>query len=149
MDISPAFFFFLFLVFWTSSSELPSAEDRLTISVSDYACVLILDCVTTLPERSFTVLASRSTRDVAEESRPEMRIAEIDTLMSEVCACSNENSLSVLVALSIVTIHHQSCQEKSRDEDNFMFGMLTLGQHKEEIAHPSHSASATLRDCTT
>ena len=149
MDISPAFFFFLFFVFWTSSSELPSAEDRLTFPVSEYSGVLILDCVTTLPKMSFTVLASRSIHDVAEESSPEIRIAEIDSIASELCVCSNENYFSVLVALSIVTIHHQSCPEKLRDEDNFMLAMLTLGQHKEEIAHPSHSASATFRDCTT
>ena len=30
-----------------------------------------------------------------------------------------------------------------------MLGMLTTSQHKEEIAHACHSASATPRDCTT
>ena len=38
------------LSFWTSASELPSAEDILTFPVSEYVGVLIVDCVTTLPE---------------------------------------------------------------------------------------------------
>ena len=88
-------------------------------------------------------------RDGAEESTPEMKIAEIDTLLSEGCVCSNENYFSVLVAQSIVTIQHQVCEEKSRDKDIFLLGMLTTGQHKEEIALTCHSASATPRDCTT
>ena len=70
-----------------------------------------------------------------EESTPEMKIAEIDTLVSEGCVCSNENYFSVLVAQSIVTIQHQVGEEKSRDKDIFLLGMLTTAQHKEEIAH--------------
>ena len=73
--------------------------------------------------------------DGAEESTPEMKIAEIDTLVSEGCVCSNENYFSVLVAQSIVTTQHQVCEEKRRDKDIFLLGMLTTAQHKEEIAH--------------
>ena len=51
--------------------------------------------------------------DVAEEWTPEVKIAEIDTLVSEGCVCSNENYFSVLVAQSIVTIQHQVCEGKS------------------------------------
>ena len=84
----------------------------------------------------------------AEDSTPEMKIAEIDTLVSEGCVCSIENYFSVLVAQSIVTIQHQVCEEKSCDKDIFLLGMLTTAQHKEEIAYTRHSASATPRDCT-
>ena len=87
--------------------------------------------------------------DGAEESTPEMKIAEIDTLVSERCVCSNENCVSVLVAQSIVTIQHQVCEEKSRDKDIFLLSMLATAQPKEEIAHTRHSESATPRDCTT
>ena len=69
--------------------------------------------------------------------------------MSEGCVCSNENYFSVLVAQSIVTIQQQVCEEKSCDKDIFLLGMLTTGQHKEEIADARHSASATPRDCIT
>ena len=48
--------------------------------------------------------------DRAEESTPEMKIAEIDPFMSEGCGCSNENSISVLGAQSMVTIQHQVCK---------------------------------------
>ena len=48
-------------------------------------------------------------RDRAEMSTPGMKIAEIDTLVSERCGCSNENYVSVLVAQSILTIQHQVC----------------------------------------
>ena len=87
--------------------------------------------------------------DGVEESTPDMKIAEIDTLMSERCGCSNENYVGMLVAQSIVTIQHQVCEEKSRDEDIFLLGMLATAQHKEKIAHTRHSESATPRDCTT
>ena len=63
--------------------------------------------------------------------------------------CSNENYFSVLVAQSNVTIQHQVCEEKSHYKDNFLLGMLTTAQHKEEFAHTRQSASATPRDCTT
>ena len=45
--------------------------------------------------------------DGEEESTPEMKIAEIDSLVSERCGCSNENHVSVLVAQSILTIQDQ------------------------------------------
>ena len=57
--------------------------------------------------------------DRAEESTPEMKIAEIDTLVSEGCVCSNENYLSVLVAQSIVTIQHQVCEENRATRTSF------------------------------
>ena len=78
-----------------------------------------------------------------------MKIAEIDTLVSEGCVCSDENYFSVLVALSIATIQHQVCEEKLGNKDIFLLGMLTTGQHKEEIAHARHSACTTPRGCTT
>ena len=53
------------------------------------------------------------------------------------------------MAQRIVTIQHQVCEEKSREKDIFLLGMLTTAQHKEEVAHTRHSASATPRDCTT
>ena len=87
--------------------------------------------------------------DGAEESTPEMKIAEIDTLVSETYGCSNANYFSVLVAKSIVTIQHQVCEEKSRDKDILLLGMLAIEQHKEEIAHTRHSESATPHDCAT
>ena len=87
--------------------------------------------------------------DGAEESTPEMKIAEIDTLVSERCEWRNENYVSVLVAQSIVTIQHQVCEEKSGDKDIFLLGMLATAQHKEEIVHTRHSESATSSDCTT
>ena len=39
-----------------------------------------------------------------------MKIAEIDTFVSEGCGCSNENLFSVPVAQSMVTIQHQVCE---------------------------------------
>ena len=48
-----------------------------------------------------------------------------------------------------MTIQHQVCEEKSGDMDIFLLGILTTGQHKEEIACAHHSASATTRDRTT
>ena len=87
--------------------------------------------------------------DGAEKSTPEMKIAEIDTLVSMGCVRCNGNSFSVLVAQNIVTIWHQVYEENSRDKDVFLLGMLITGQHKEEIGHALHSASATPRDCTT
>ena len=39
--------------------------------------------------------------DGAEELTPEIKIAEIDTLVSEGCVCSNENYFSVLVAQNL------------------------------------------------
>ena len=46
--------------------------------------------------------------DGAEKSTPEMKIAEIDTLVSKGCVCCNEKYFSahVLVAQNIVTIPH-------------------------------------------
>ena len=44
--------------------------------------------------------------DGAEKSTLEMKIADIDTLVSEGCVCCNENYFSVLVAQNIVTIWH-------------------------------------------
>ena len=85
----------------------------------------------------------------AEESTPEMKIAEIGTLVSERCGFSNESYVSVLVAQSIATIHHQVCEENLRDKDIFLLGMLATAQYKEEIAHTRHSENATPRDCTT
>ena len=61
----------------------------------------------------------------AEESAPEMKIAEIDNLVPEGCVCSNENYCSMLVAQSTVTIQHQLCEEKSRDKEILLLGMLT------------------------
>ena len=85
--------------------------------------------------------------DGAEESTPEMKIVDIDTLVSEGCVCSNENYFSVLVAQTIVAIQHQVCEEISRNKDVFLLGMLTTGQHKEETTDARHSTSATPRDC--
>ena len=59
--------------------------------------------------------------------------AEIETLVSEGCVCSNENYFSVFVAQSIVTIQHQVCDEKSRYKNIVLLGMLTTAQHKEAI----------------
>ena len=59
-----------------------------------------------------------------------MKIAEINILVSEGCGCSNENSVSVLGAQSMVTIQHQVCELKSRDKDIFLLGMLKTDQHK-------------------
>ena len=87
--------------------------------------------------------------DGADELTPEMKIAEIDTLVSERCGCSNENYVSMLVAQSIVTMQHQVCEEKSRDKDIFLLGMLATTQQTEEIANTRHSENATPRDCTT
>ena len=87
--------------------------------------------------------------DGAAESILEMRITEIDSLVSERCRCCIENHVSVLVAQSIVTIQHQVCEDKSRDKDIFLLGMLATAQHKEEIAHTRRSESATPRDFTT
>ena len=50
--------------------------------------------------------------DGAKESTPEIEIAEINTLMSERCGCSNEKYVGVLVAQSIVTVQHQVCEGK-------------------------------------
>ena len=74
-----------------------------------------------------------------------MKIAEIDTLVSERCGGSNENYVSVLVAQGIVTIQHRVCEVKSHDKDIFLPGI----QHKEEIAHIRHSESAIPHDCAT
>ena len=49
--------------------------------------------------------------DRTEESTPEMKIAETDTLVSERCGFSNGNYVSMLVAQSIVTIQHLVCGE--------------------------------------
>ena len=48
-------------------------------------------------------------RDRTEESTPGMKIAEIDTLVSERCGFSNGNYVSMLVTQSILTIQHQVC----------------------------------------
>ena len=77
-----------------------------------------------------------------------MKIAEIDTLVSERCGCSNANYVGVLVAQSIVKNQHRVCEEKSRDKDILLLGMLATDQHKKEIAHTRHSESAIPRDCT-
>ena len=63
--------------------------------------------------------------------------------------CCNENYFRVPVAQNIVTIRHQVYEENSRDKDIFLLDMLINGQHKEELGHALHSASATPRDCTT
>ena len=71
-----------------------------------------------------------------------------------VCACVHarflvSQLLRDLKTLSRKTIQQHICEEKSREKDIFLLGMLTTGQHKEEIADARHSASATPRDCTT
>ena len=66
-----------------------------------------------------------------EDSTPEMKIAETDTVVSERCGFSNGNYVSMLVAQSIVAIQHQVREEKSRGNDIFLFGMMATAQHKE------------------
>ena len=48
-----------------------------------------------------------------------MKFAEIDTLVSERCGCSNEKYVSVLVAQSIITIQHQVCEENRATKTSF------------------------------
>ena len=75
---------------------------------------------------------------------------EIDTLVSDWCLWSNENYFSVLPAQSITTIQHQVCEAKSRNKDICLLGMLTAGQHEEEI--PVMLVTLQVqppRDCTT
>ena len=87
--------------------------------------------------------------DGAEESTAEMTVADIERAVAEGCGCRNENHFSALPAQSIVTIQRQVREAKSRDKDIFLLGMLTAGQHEEEIAHAGHSASAARRERVT
>ena len=68
--------------------------------------------------------------DRTEESTPEMKTAETDTLVSEGCGFSNGNYVSMLEAQSIVAIQHRVGEEKSRRNDIFLFGMMATAQHK-------------------
>ena len=87
--------------------------------------------------------------DGAEESTAEMTVADIERAVAEGCGCRNENHFSALPARSIITIQRQVREAKSRDKDIFLLGMLTAGQHEEEIAHAGHSASAARRERVT
>ena len=66
-------------------------------------------------------------------------MAEVERAVAEGCGRRNENNFSALPARSIVTIQCQGCEAKSRDKDIFLLGMLTVGQHEEEIAHACHA----------
>ena len=79
----------------------------------------------------------------------EMTVADIERAVAEGCGCRNENHFSALPAQSIVTIQRQVREAKSRDKDIFLLGLLTAGQHVEEIAHAGHSASAARRERLT
>ena len=85
----------------------------------------------------------------AEESTPAIKIAEIDTLVSGRCGCSNENYVSVLVAQSIATIQHQVWEENRATKTSFSLACWQPPSTKKKLLLLCHSESAAPRDCTT